>query len=326
MIKRSGNYLLDHISISAALVLLLSALSLYKGFLYGFCLLIMGLITLEQGWVVGSLFLFLLLIPTYKLFQYQSYDLGLSDAMNAFLVWLGAGVLQHFRSWTFLLAIYTFVLISMVLAVHLYFSDIHEIWADYYKNILPLMKSQISVNSSVTDSELALYLNNFSYISTGAFAARKAVSAIFWLVLCSLWLGWARFSRLGVVLKPLESVKLTSTFIKAFWFIVLMAAFYWQGYSFMGNQVSFAVFLDTLPIVFFAPLVVGLVILHAGMDAVIKYYRKRSKASSLLLIMLAYTTGIILLFNWIMFVAPIIGIVDYYVNFRNRFKSSQHTT
>ncbi|HJN37401.1 MAG TPA: hypothetical protein QF353_01335 [Gammaproteobacteria bacterium] len=322
MIKRTGLYLLNNVSISAALVLLLSALSLHYDFLYVFSLVVMGLITLEQGWVVGFGFFLILLFPFIKLFQHEMYSLfDFLRMLNALLLWLGAGALQHYRSWTSVLMMYTAVLLAVVVGVHLIMSDVHGFWLTHY--LQDLGKFQKAVPS---EAKIRLLLDQYSYFSTGMAVLHQATVSLFWVAFCSLWYGWSRFSRLGIILKTIVVVELRPLIVNVFWFVLLMGIAFNNQLMIGDTSLSSPVFLDAVPAIVFAPFVVGLVVFHSGMEVIVKYYRKRQRSSGLLFIMLAYTMSIILLFNFIIGIAPVVGIIDYYTNLRGKLKSSYRNT
>ena len=74
--------------------------------------------TLEYGWVSGIPLLVFLLAPLYKIPELT--PAVVMEYLSALMVWIGAGVLNHYRSWNPILFSFTVLLIFTVFMTYVF--------------------------------------------------------------------------------------------------------------------------------------------------------------------------------------------------------------
>ncbi|MBB72374.1 MAG: hypothetical protein CMF50_08245 [Legionellales bacterium] len=303
ILSRFGNYVLASRARAIISVLVFGFLPLL-GWVSS---VILALVTLRKGALEGLWVLVWVLIPT-SIFQFA---LGYTHlAWFSFLggpvfIWAMALVLRRFASWTMVLELTALYGLLIVLGVHLLVPDIAGWWAHYYESALSGI-SQTAASSSSGDAQTAQNVAGMleqpdivAFITKLATGTVAIMTLLFSLVNLALGRFWQALLFNPRGLRP-ELTNVRLGYIASGVLLVLGALAYGQ----------FPLAWDLLPIMIGVFVAASLSVLHALLG--------KTKLALAWLI-LVYVL-LVVLSPYSVLAIILVGIVDSFVNLRERFK------
>ena len=291
-----GKYLLtDNLRAAVvALVFTLLAFILPTGFI---AVVIIGLVTLQKGYKSGLIILAFVLLPVVAILVTNHIDFlyryGFLFIQCGF-VFIFALILRHTGSWQWLVKLVTLLGVLTVSTSHLIFPDIKEQWAHLITAYLKA-NNLTSVFHLDTDRSTE-FVHHLAPIATGGFTFFILFGMIVLLILARCW--QATLFSPGRLQMEFTDVRINP--MAASFFLIASLGLIWQP----------TWLIDMYPVLLLPFMLAGLSIFH----------RLVITRKDMVLLVLAVYIALLLFTFFTVSVLAIIGFVDSFYNFRNRFR------
>ncbi len=254
-----------------------------------------ALITLRKGWQQGIIYTLIATSALVLISAVKGLDVG-SGVIAGIVTWLPivlvASVLAITNSWTKTLQLILLIAIVGVLLFHMLYPDASTFWKQLLEPIKPLLKATYESNGTKIDD----VINNASQWMTGTFAAALALITIISLIMARSW--QARLYNPGGFGEEFRQIQLgkqvTIGLLVAIAFAVLT-----------NSQLITELIMVALTIFMFQ----GISLVHA-------IVKQRNMGDGWLIAF--YVLMFLLLVQMIVLLATL-GIIDNFVNFRQKY-------
>ena len=295
LLKRAGAFLLENnrnASLVAFLFSLLPLIGLPGGFIAG---VILGLVTLRRGWRAGLIVLLWVALPGLALsvlYHWGPYDILLARFA---LMWLFAGLLYQYESWTLLLEAAALLGALAVIVLHLVVDNPATWWSLWLHRSYGLFSGQMGLQLP-PEMDIKQVVAVASKYASGLVALLILLGTTVQLLLARWW--QAKLFKPGGLRREFFHIRINRPAAC----ILLLVAIGWQ----MQQPLC----MDLMPVLFLPFLLAGLSLLHC-LSARWRVYRFFLVG----LYVLSFFLPVLVVLLWVL-----VGFGDSWLDFRKRIK------
>ena len=292
--RRFGQWLLTN-PLNAAMTAFVATLSMWFNLPGGFiAAVILGLITLQKGAKAGLFVLAWIALPGISLLLLGKLSLFDVSLLRCVLVFLFAVVLKTYQSWRLNLELASLMGVVMVLLLHLLVPDLASVWQRLIGQYLQTVTKTMHISSSIQMQQVA---DGIAPVATGLVGFIVLLGGIIQLMLSRWW--QSLIDRPGEFRQEFLQIRMGLTPAVSLALILMMTLF--------GSSAA----KDALAVGLLPFLIAGLSVCHA--------FSHQYKA--MIVAMVLIYLGLFLLPLFAVVVVALMGLVDTWLNFRQRYLS-----